>query len=233
MTAVAAALGALLCATSGLPLWARAGGAAALTAVATLSKEIAFVLPALALLLLWRRRVPRRELLIPGAMVVAEAGTFAARWFELGGFGGYSGYRWGPLRAVGVTASYALAALTPPSVETFRYPIVLVLPVVIVALAAWRAWRRADRLLAVGLAWFAVSILPLLNLAVDLNNANGERLHAARLGRSRAGAGQPAAARAWRPGACCGARARAGPLRLQLLRLDPRRADLPARRRGG
>jgi hypothetical protein len=176
LTAVAVGLGALLCATARLPLAARVVGAAALTAVATLCKEIAFVLPALALLLLWRRGARREELLIPGAMLAMEAGTFAARWVELGGFGGYSGYPWTPLRAAGVAGSYAIAALTPPSVETFRYPVVLVVPALIVVLAAWRAWRRRDRLVLVGLAWFAISVAPLLNLAVDLNNTNGERL---------------------------------------------------------
>ena len=176
LTAVAAGLGALLCATARWPLWARALGAGLLTAVATLCKEIAFVLPVLALLLFWRRGARREDLLIPGTMLAVEAGTFAARWIELGGFGGYSGYPWTPLRAVGVAASYAIAALTPPSVETFRYPVVLSLPVLILALATWRAWRRSDRLVVVGLAWFGISILPLLNLAVDLNNANGERL---------------------------------------------------------
>jgi hypothetical protein len=176
LTAVAVGLGALLCVSARWPLAARVLGAAALTAVATLCKEIAFVLPALALLVLWRRGARREELLIPGAMLAVEAGTFAARWVELGGFGGYSGYPWGPLRAAGVAGSYVIAALTPPSVETFRYPIVLAVPVVIVALAAWRARRRPERLVLVGLAWFAISIAPLLNLAVDLNNTNGERL---------------------------------------------------------
>jgi hypothetical protein len=176
LTAVAVGLGALLCVTARWPLAARVLGAAGLAGVATLCKEIAFVLPALALLLLWRRGARREELLIPGAMLAVEAGTFAARWVELGGFGGYSGYPWTPLRAAGVAGSYAIAALTPPSVETFRYPVVLAVPVAIVALAAWRAWRRPDRLVLVGLVWFAISIAPLLNLAVDLNNANGERL---------------------------------------------------------
>jgi hypothetical protein len=144
--------------------------------VATLCKEVAFVVPALALLLLWRRGSRREQLLIPGAMLAVEAGTFAARWLELGGLGGYSGYPWTPLRTAGVAGSYAIAALTPPSVETFRYPVVLVVPVLIAAVAAWRVWRRPDAVVLVGLAWFAIAILPLLNLAVDLNNANGERL---------------------------------------------------------
>lgn len=171
LTAVAAALGALLWAGARQPPAVRIAGAAGLTVVATLCKEVSFVLPALALLLYRRRGVP-----VAAAMLAVEAGTFALRWHELGGFGGYSGYPWTPLRIAGASASYAIAALTPPSVETFRYPIVLGLPAVLVALAAWRFARHPDRLVLVGLAWFGISILPLLNLAVDLNNANGERL---------------------------------------------------------
>jgi dolichyl-phosphate-mannose-protein mannosyltransferase len=172
LTAVAFGLGALLCMTSRWPIGGRVLGAAALTAAATLSKEVAFVLPLLALLFVRRRR----DLLVPATMLVAAAGVFVARWIELGSIGGYSAYPWTPGRVVGATASYAIAALTPPSVELGRYPVVLAVPVVLVVLAAWRVWRRPDRLVALGLAWFAISILPLLNLAVDLNNANGERL---------------------------------------------------------
>ena len=43
----------------------------------------------------------------------------------------------------------------------------------------WRLLGMRGRALlvaATGIAWFAVSALPSLNLAVDLNNANGERL---------------------------------------------------------
>jgi hypothetical protein len=149
---------------------ARRGGAD--RGAATLSKEVAFVLPLLALLLVRRRR----DLLVPAAMVAAEAGVFVVRWIELGSIGGYSAYPWTPVRMAGAAGSYAIAALTPPSIEIARYPVVLAIPVVLVALAAWRAWRRPDRLIFLGLAWFGISILPLLNLAVDLNNANGERL---------------------------------------------------------
>lgn len=172
LTAVALGLGALLCTTSRWPLAARVLGAVLLTAGATLSKEIAFVLPLLALLLVRRHR----DLLVPAAMVVAAAAVFILRWIELDSVGGYSSYPWTPLRVAGAAASYVVAALTPPSVEIGRYPVVLAIPVVLVALAAWRVWRRPDRLVAIGLAWFAISILPLLNLTVDLNNANGERL---------------------------------------------------------
>ena len=172
LTAVLLGLGALLCLTSRWPLAGRLLGAVLLTAGATLCKEIAFVLPLLALLLVRRRR----DLLVPAAMAAVEAGVFVARWIELGSLGGYSSYPWTPVRVAGAAASYAIAALTPPSVEAARYPVVVAIPIALVALAAWRAWRRPDWLVALGLAWFAISILPLLNLAVDLNNANGERL---------------------------------------------------------
>jgi dolichyl-phosphate-mannose-protein mannosyltransferase len=172
LAAVAVVLATLLWGFSRLPLPARLAGAVALTGVATLTKEIAFVLPLLALLLVRRRR----DLAVPGAMLAAEAATFALRWVEIGGFGGYSGYAWTPLRVLGVAASYCVAALTPPSVMTFRYPVVLALPVLLVAAAAWRLRRRPRGLVWLGLGWFGVSILPLLNLAVDLNNTNGERL---------------------------------------------------------
>ena len=184
LTAVALALGALFCAIADWRVWRRAVATAALTAAATLAKEVAFVLPALAVLLLLRRSEGgQRRWAIPAAMALAEVGTFAARYAVIGGFGGYSGYPWTPFRAVRVAASYAVASLTPPGVEAFHHKVVLVLPVVLVLLGVWRAWilwRRDDRdwvyLALLGVAWFLLSLVPFLNLAVDLNNANGERL---------------------------------------------------------
>jgi hypothetical protein len=179
LVAVAAALGALLFVRSRLPLWARACGMAVLTAAATLGKEVAFVLPLLVLLVVRRRR---SELVLPAVALAVEAGVFAARYAVIGGFGGYSGYRWTPLHALGSAASYALAAATPPSVPVFRYWVVLVVPAAIVVIVAWRLralWTRGRRrdvaLVGVGAGWFLVALLPLLSLPVDLNNANGER----------------------------------------------------------
>jgi len=176
--AVAAALGALLFIRASFSRGVRLAGAVALTAVATLSKEVTFVLPVLALLILPRRR----DLVLPGAMLLTEIAVLALRYAEIGGFGGYSGYGWTLKRMVGSAASYAAASGLPPSVAAFRYPLIFLLPVALVALAVWRVLvlRRRDatsdlRLVAIGVAWFVVALLPLLSLPVDLNNANGER----------------------------------------------------------
>ena len=181
LVAVAAVLGALLIVRSQASLELRIAGVAVLTAAATLSKEIAFVLPVLALLILPRDR-GRRELLLPGAILLVEAGAFAARYAVIGGFGGYSQYGWSPKQAIGSAASYTLASAIPPSVPAFRYWVVFLLPLAALALIGWRVLvlrRRgahADlRLVGIGAAWFAVCLLPLLSLPVDLNNANGER----------------------------------------------------------
>lgn len=181
LVAVALALAALLVVRSRASLALRITGAALLTAGATLSKEIAFVLPILALLVLpWRRG--RRELVIPGAMLLVEVGVFIARYSVIGGIGGYSQYPWTPREAVGSFGSYVLASAIPPSVPAFRYPVVFALPLAVLALAVWRAvvlWRRGNvddvRVAGIGAAWFVVALLPLLSLPVDLNNANGER----------------------------------------------------------
>jgi hypothetical protein len=179
LVAVAAALGALLCLRAARrPLWIRILAVAVLTAAAALAKEVAFVLPLLALLLLRRRG----ERVLAVAMLLVVAGVFAGRYAAIGGFGGYSGYTWTPLRMIGTAASYALASTTPPSVPAFHREVVFLVPAAILALAAWRLrvlWRRREeaalRLVGVGLIWFVVAILPLLSLPVDLNNANGER----------------------------------------------------------
>jgi len=178
LVAVAAALGALLCLRARWPLWIRIAAVVVLTAAATLAKEVAFVLPVLALLVLGRRREPAPLV----AMLLVAAGVFAGRYAAIGAIGGYSGYTWTPLHMIGSAASYALASLTPPSVPAFHHELVFLVPAAILALTAWRLCvlrkRRevaAVRLVGLGLAWFVVAILPLLSLPVDLNNANGER----------------------------------------------------------
>ena len=177
LVAVAAALGALLCLRARWPLWMRIAAVVMLTAAAALAKEVAFVLPLLALLVL-----RRRERALPIAMLLVVGGVFAGRYAAIGGIGGYSGYTWTPLRMIGTAASYALASTTPPSVPAFHYELVFLVSAAIVGFAAWRLrvlWKRREeaalRLVGLGLAWFVVAILPLLSLPVDLNNANGER----------------------------------------------------------
>jgi hypothetical protein len=181
LVAAATVLGVLLLVRARAPFALRTAGVAALTAAATLSKEIAFVLPVLALLVLPRDR-GRRELVLPAAILLVEAGAFVARYAVIGGIGGYNQYPWTPKLAIGSFASYALASATPPSVPAFRYEFVFLLPLAALLLTGWRllVLRRrgasADlRLVGIGAAWFVVSLLPLLSLPVDLNNANGER----------------------------------------------------------
>src|SRR5205823_2737824 len=148
-----------------------------------------FVLPLLALLLLFvrplddRATTRRLRLLAPVAMAVALAGVLAARVVVIGGVGGYSSYPWQPLRVLGVAASYIVAALSPPQLELTREPLFVALPVLVLVAIGWRAWvlhsrgeRERLRIVLLGALWFLIGLLPVLNLAVDLNNANGERL---------------------------------------------------------
>jgi len=161
-------------------------GAAPLAAAAALAKESAFVAPFLVLLVVWLvapedlAREGRRRFLAPAAMLGAQAAVVILRWTVIGGIGGYKGaYPWRPLGVVMVAVSYVLAAVTPPQLEIVRNPVFLIVPLVLLAALAWRVSRLRGRALAVaglGIGWFAVSSLPSLNIAVDLNNADGERL---------------------------------------------------------
>jgi hypothetical protein len=189
LTAVALALASLLCLLAHWPVWARVVSAAVLAAAAALAKEVAFVLPLLALLVLVvrplddRASTRRLRVLGPLAIAVALAGVLATRAIVIGGVGGYSEYPWRPVRVLGALASYVLAALSPPQLELTRQPLFVLVPLLVLATLVWRVWvlrRRGERdrlrVVALGAAWFALALLPVLNLAVDLNNANGERL---------------------------------------------------------
>lgn len=176
-------LGALLCAVARWRLPARAPVAALLAAAAALAKEVAFVLPFLGLLVAWlmprRAREPRWA--VPAAMLAAQLGVLAARTAVVGGLGGYREYPWTPVRAGAALFSYGVAALTPSQLPLGLHPWLLVLPVIVFALALRRVLTiRGDRarlrVVSVGLVWFILSLLPSLNLVVDLNAANGERL---------------------------------------------------------
>ena len=183
LVASALVVAALLCATARWALGARVGTAAALAALAALAKEIAFVAPLLALLVLVVRRRSRGERvvwLVPAAMAAAQAGVFTARLLVLGGLGGYYGYDWTPSRAVAAAVSYTVGAVTPQQLDVVRWPALLVVPLLLAGLAVWavaRAWRHGERtLVAAGAVWFAATIVPVLNLGLDLTTANGERL---------------------------------------------------------
>jgi hypothetical protein len=189
LAGVALVLASLLCLLTRWPVWVRVVSSTALAAAAALTKEVSFVLPVLAFLLLYL--VPlddsatnrRLRLAAPLAMIGPLVGVLVARIVVIGGLGGYSEYPWKPLRVLGVTASYVLAAFSPPQLELTREPLFVIVPMLVLAALAWRVWalyRRGERdrlrIVVLGAVWFAIGLLPVLNLAVDLNNANGERL---------------------------------------------------------
>jgi hypothetical protein len=182
---VAAAIGlpAVLCALTSWRPWVRAGAAASFAAAAALSKESAFVLPLIAAGVVWAARGPRSRWVAPVAMAVAQAVVLIARHAVVGGLGGYSDYPWTPLRFVVGLGSYALASLSPPQFELLRDPALLAVPIAAIGFVFFtarslrrRGERERLRLAAAGGIWFGIALLPALNLAVDLNSANGERL---------------------------------------------------------
>lgn len=170
LVAVAFGLGALVWALYVRPEWARLLGGALLAAAAVLSKEIAFVIPLLALLTVQKRRFS-----VFAAMTGAQLAVLVARSVVLHGAGGYSQYPWHAGRLVVVAVSYVLAAFSPPQLELTRYPELVVVPLALLALFVW-GFRRATRPAWIGLAWFAIALVPGANIAVDLNNSLGERL---------------------------------------------------------
>jgi hypothetical protein len=183
LVATALALPALLCALAPWRPGVRALTAAGFAAAAALAKESAFVLPLLGMVVVWAARGPRKRWVAPIAMALAQAGVLLMRYGVVGGAGGYSEYPWTSVRFVAGLASYVLAALSPPQFELLRDPALLVAPIVAMLFAAGavRSLRRRGegervRLALTGVLWFGVSLLPALNLAVDLNTANGERL---------------------------------------------------------
>ncbi|MGB2953161.1 MAG: hypothetical protein WBB74_07185, partial [Gaiellaceae bacterium] len=184
LTATVLALGAVLAVVSSRRPWARAPVAAALAAGAALTKEVAFVASALALLLAWWAQAPerRRRLVAAGAIVAAQVGVLAVRTAILHGIGGYTEYPWRARRLVFVFVSYMLGSVSPPQLELTRYPVLLTFPLLALAFVAWRTRtmvRRRDprlRLLALGAAWFLIGLAPAINIAIDLNNASGDRL---------------------------------------------------------
>jgi hypothetical protein len=193
LLATALALPGVLCALAPWRPGVRAVAAATFAGAAALAKESAFVLPLLAAIAVWaaqdlsegqaRRRVRLGRWVAPVAMAAAQVGVLVVRSSVLDGAGGYSEYPWTPLRFLAGLASYALAALSPPQFELLRDPWLVAAPLVALLFAglAVRSLRRGGeeerlRLAAAGAAWFLVALLPALNLAVDLNTANGERL---------------------------------------------------------
>jgi hypothetical protein len=156
--------------------------AVALAVAAALTKESAFLLPVLGFLVLREKRSP---LLWRGPVAIALAllGVLVVRAVIVGGAGGYTDEPVTPRRVLASAASYLAATVTPPQLEILRSPLLALIPLGLLALAAVGTWRlRADgdsarlRVVVLGLAWFAVSIVPVLGEPLDLNNATGERL---------------------------------------------------------
>jgi hypothetical protein len=185
LTAVTLGLGALLCATASWRLPVRLAAAVSLTALAALSKEIAYVLPLLAALipLAFPEQRRGRWWVIPGAMAIVVVVVGIVRLAIVGGVAGYTAYPWTVERMAAALASYGLAAVTPPDLDVLRHEVLLVFPALLAALVIARLWvlvrrgqREAVRIAAFGIAWFLLTLLPTLNLAVDVSTANGERL---------------------------------------------------------
>ena len=178
LVATVLALGALLC--LGMP-WRppkRLMGAVLLAAAAALAKEAAFVLPALALLLAFAQPPEPGRGRFAGAAAIAGAllVVLAVRTAVLGGLGGYGE---DPLTAgnvVAALASYPLAAVTPHQLEVLRHPALLALPLAALLALAVGTARRPRPVVLIGLAWFAMALLPVLGQPLDLNTATGERL---------------------------------------------------------
>ena len=179
-------LGALVCALSFRREWVRMSSAAVLAAGAAFAKESAFVAPVLAFLILWLippeslARLGRRRFLAPAAMLAAQVVVLIVRWIVIGGIGGYQAgtYPWTPVRVAGIAVTYVVAAVSPPQLELVHFPELLLFPAVVLGLLAWRVTQLRGwplRVALVGIAWFAISSIPSLNIAVDLNNADGER----------------------------------------------------------
>jgi hypothetical protein len=120
---------------------------------------------------------------LPAAMALALVPVLIVRTLAIGGLGGYSAGEPAPLGVLGSTASYLLAAIAPHQIELLRHPWLALVPLALLAFAAAAALtlrrdgeRARLRTLALGLAWFAVALLPVLGEPLDLNNATGERL---------------------------------------------------------
>lgn len=187
LLSVAFGLGALIALASKRQARGRVPAVLLLTALAALAKEIAYVLPVLGLLTVLATRrsgtTLKRALVLPASMAAVVVAVAGVRMLVIGGVGGYQEYPWTLRRAAAAAVSYALASVTPPDLQLLSSPWMLLLPAVAFALVAWRIfelWRSRDRrsmrIVAFGLLWAAVCVLPILNLVVDLNNGNGERL---------------------------------------------------------
>jgi Dolichyl-phosphate-mannose-protein mannosyltransferase len=187
LTAVVPALGALLVLSTRWRSWIRVPIAVALAIVAVLCKEVAYVLPLLATALVialagrWTS-VRRGDWIGIAAMTLSLAAVLTVRGEVLGGVGGYATASPTFKRAVGALGSAVLASFSPPQLPVLRTPALLLIPVLLLGalvFAIRSLRRRSDERLPIAIVgglWYLVALLPSLNLPVDLNSANGERL---------------------------------------------------------
>lgn len=177
------------------PLWIRLSLAFVLGGFAALSKESIYALPALAAVIVWAARDDparsgvrrylagvREAALVAVVTLAAVLPIFLARTSVIGTVGGYEDVPEGTGRIVTALGSQIVAALTPPQFAVLQHRWLLVVPVLIVLLIAWRlvslarcGEHRRVRVALAGLAWFVLSLAPAARLAVDLNTSNGER----------------------------------------------------------
>lgn len=189
LVAAAFGLAAILVALWVAPSIRREVAIALLTALAELAKEIAVVLPVLMAILLWAtatdaRAASRREYWRPAVvMLAAVIAVLIPRSVLVGGIGGYGGQPLTPVRALGALASFVLGGLSAPQLQLLANPVLFLVPVgafALIAAGAFTAWRAREgitgRLAAAGIAWFLVTLVPLLNQPLNLNTRNGDRL---------------------------------------------------------
>jgi hypothetical protein len=116
-------------------------------------------------------------------MLAAVVLVLIPRSLLVGGIGGYGGQPLTPVRAAGAFASFILAALSAPQLQLLEHPVLFLVPacaLILLAAGAYRAWRGrgavTGRLAVAGVAWFLVTLVPLLNQPLNLNTRNGDRL---------------------------------------------------------
>jgi hypothetical protein len=180
LLATAAVLGSLLALMSDWQARRRTVVATLLAVVAALCKESGFLTPLLAIMLLhWSRR-PKRDAVV---MAVALAAVLILRTVVVGGAGGYGDEPVTLKRVAASIVTYLVATVTPPQLEILHTPALAVVPLALAtaaAVAVWRLHGRGEsgriRVVALGTAWFAVCLIPVLGEPLDLNNATGERL---------------------------------------------------------
>ncbi|MGB8932865.1 MAG: hypothetical protein WCC48_16595 [Anaeromyxobacteraceae bacterium] len=181
-------------APAGVVDWRRAAGVVALSCGALLSKETALVLPLLVVaheLLLGERlvRFGRARLAYLGALFASAAGFFALRTAVIGGLnaGRYEGLTFARTMwmQADVLARYLRFLVAPAGLSVrhairipssfFEPRIVLSVAAIAGCVAAAVAARRRAPVLAFGIAWFFIALLPVMNLVPLPGAMMGER----------------------------------------------------------